>query len=194
MAKSTLRSRITSKGRLKLEGGAGEGGREGEGEWEGGGKEGGRGGGRKEEEGRGRGGRKEREEGVCTQSMLKKEAVHIQRRHLSWPNGILSPENKLFRGSRRLSRSFLFSASATISAALPFGHLMIGTVPEGTGGGGGRVNCRRVGREGGTPTSSGKHRKEGFNHSVTDSLYVSVSCVRPVQGCEGGGTGHYYKE
>lgn len=34
-----------------------------------------------------------------------------------------------FLGSRTFSRSFLSSLSATISAALPRGHLMMGTAP-----------------------------------------------------------------
>ena len=40
-----------------------------------------------------------------------------------------SPVNILLRGSLTLSRSFLSRAWATISAALPRGHRMIGTVP-----------------------------------------------------------------
>ncbi len=50
--------------------------------------------------------------------------------YLSCAMGILSPENMLFLGSRRLSRIFLSNFSAIISAAFPLGHLIMGIAPK----------------------------------------------------------------
>jgi len=49
--------------------------------------------------------------------------------YLTWPVEMESPVNRLLRASRRLSRSFLSSFSLTISAALPRGHRITGTIP-----------------------------------------------------------------
>jgi len=42
---------------------------------------------------------------------------------------MLSPVNMLLRVSLRFSLNFLSRATATASAALPLGHLMMGTTP-----------------------------------------------------------------
>ena len=59
---------------------------------------------------------------------------------------MFSPEKTLFRESLKLSLSFLSSACATISAALPRGQRITGTVP-GRRGGEGKGEERRGGKE-----------------------------------------------
>ena len=65
---------------------------------------------------------------------------------LSWEKERLSPENMLLRASLTLSLNRLSRASATISAALPRGHCMMGTTPRCVcvWGGGCRGVCKGV--------------------------------------------------
>ena len=50
--------------------------------------------------------------------------------YLNWETDSPSPVNMLFLGSLKLSRIFLSSVSAIISAALPLGQRITGIVPR----------------------------------------------------------------
>ena len=131
MARSTDRSRITSKGRVKL-----------------------------------------LKKGKKKRFIFDAISQKIQRIDLNCAMGILSPENKLFLGSRRLSRIFLSSFSAIISAALPLGQRMMGIAPEQAiraffrscvcvGGGGSTYGLKCL-------TCSYKYREERCHDCIAD--------------------------